>query len=310
MNEFDEFSCWRAPNQGLELIQEPHGVLVCQNGDAYLARGWKLNSDLISIIQSFLDAGFSCLIREGHPRRENRKKGVDYIGFSATTSDWWVAVLDKSSGQVPVMRITVTKKLRDFLITTGISFVWETAGGRNIFIDRAILSDFLALLSDRPHNKQFEEPYENSFLNNHRSGIENETSLQSLVIDAIAKGKIGILGNVICLHANPRWRRKVDGLDPQIFDIPDIVVETAESLWILELKLNEIGDSAIDQAARYATNSECIRLANGRNIHAVTLGHRCSIKSIQRFPTARGLTVEVWLYTWSVLEGIHISKLI
>ena len=95
-------------------------------------------------MRSFIDAavasGFTTLIRSQHPQPNRRAKGVKYIGFSRTSHERWVAVLDQYSPAAglqgeTVRRFTVEQAYRSVLDLSGIPYAQERGGGRNLFVE-------------------------------------------------------------------------------------------------------------------------------------------------------------------------------
>lgn len=312
MNE----STYSFPDHGIHLTQRGDGVLVEQNGQSYLARKWKLNEDLINVIAKFLDAGFSCLIRKRHPQPSKRTGGVDYIGFSLDESSSWLAVVDQYSRKCPIegttgdriKRVTVKSLFRDLLTAGRVPFSWENAGGKNMFV--AVEDIALLLQTINPATaRDIKQPATGQRSTLRPPALTTERQLQTLFADSIRSGvHNATLGVVTSVLENPHWQNTAGGLNPQIRDIPDVLAVTAETLWVFELKLNEVGVQATHQVVRYVTNPACQEQARGRRVEAVTVGHRKSAElKDKKTYLAKEIEVALWTYSWSAERGLELS---
>ena len=295
-------------SNGVRLTEIEEGIIVTQDGQQYLARKWRLNDDLLGLITKFINAGFECLIRSTHPQVKNRTSGVAYIGFSASKSEPWLAVIDQHSKQNPIRRITVNSLFRDLLTEAKIPYRWENAGGKNMFVATQDIDILLEAI-----NPEFARNVilPTSKRNTHSilpSALAREEMLQSLLVSDIHDNKYkDIFGNVSSVNVNPRWRTHADSLDPQLWDIPDVIVETPTTIWVLELKLNEVGVQAADQVARYVLNPACDALASGRDIRAITIGHRLSPDLVNSNTICcRGVDVLLWTYSFNSYRGLQL----
>lgn len=82
---------------GIEIEILAEGLLVRQSGEAYVARSWELSQSTVELINSAIDAGLGCMIRDDHPRRNARwpnPRGVVYLGFSPSPTLQWSVALD------------------------------------------------------------------------------------------------------------------------------------------------------------------------------------------------------------------------
>lgn len=81
----------------IEVKDFDHGLLVRQGGEAYVARNWQLTSATEELIETAIDAGLGCMIRDDHPRRNSRwpnTRGVVYLAFSQTPTTQWSLAID------------------------------------------------------------------------------------------------------------------------------------------------------------------------------------------------------------------------
>ncbi len=290
--------------QDARFTEVEGGLIVKQAGEQYLARGWRLTPELIGTVEAFFEHGCPHLIRLNHPMPENRTKGVDYLGFSRSPTEMWVAVIDQYSGRPSIDRVTVQKRFRDILIGAKFPFAWETSGGKNIFIERRDLPDLLALLTP-------EIIAEAETRRKRRNGtaralarspmIVSEDELQEKLAGELREKRFSeIFGEVAKVIEHPRWGRRMLGPRPQTTDIPDVILFTDKTMLILELKLNEVDTQALHQVANYAANDEAARLAEGRKIQAVVIGHRLN-PEVGRAENRQinGVSIPIFLYSLS-----------
>jgi len=90
------------------------GLLVHQDGRAYIARGWRLNKETRQLIKACLEAGFVCMIQDGHPRTSNQlpicTKGVIKLSFSISPQHRWSIAVESAKNGTDY-RLAVLNKL-------------------------------------------------------------------------------------------------------------------------------------------------------------------------------------------------------
>lgn len=85
---------------GLAIEQRPDGLLIAQDGRAYIARDWRLTKDVARIVDLALGAGLTNMIQNGHPQESKllpHGDGADYMTFSNAAAHRWIFVLDMDS---------------------------------------------------------------------------------------------------------------------------------------------------------------------------------------------------------------------
>ncbi|WP_201829194.1 hypothetical protein [Microvirga zambiensis] len=265
----------------VRFVERPGKGLIVEQGDQkYLARGWRLTPEFEATVRKILDHGLTCLIRrmQPSPKHLNTDKGVEYIGFSRTANERWVMVLDQYSGRPSIDRITVEKGYRDVLADAKVPFVWETSGGQNIFVESKYVRELLAALTSEAIEAVEHQRGLSPSVSWGRSGlIVSEAALQSALALSLRAGLFNeFFGSVIKVVEHPRWGRIENGALPYKLDIPDIILLTKETMFILELKVNQIGTQSIHQAIRYLDNPSALLLAEGRQLQGVVIGPRLS----------------------------------
>lgn len=82
---------------GIEIDQLEEGLLVSQAGQAYVARNWRLTEPVAELIETAIDSGLTCMIRDDHPRANARwpnTRGTVYLAFSPSPDHQWSVAID------------------------------------------------------------------------------------------------------------------------------------------------------------------------------------------------------------------------
>ncbi|KHA53115.1 endonuclease NucS domain-containing protein [Sulfitobacter geojensis] len=82
---------------GIEAETLEEGLLVRQDGHAYVARNWQLSPATEELIETAIGSGLGCMIRNDHPRRNARwpnTRGVVYLAFSPDPGKQWSVAID------------------------------------------------------------------------------------------------------------------------------------------------------------------------------------------------------------------------
>jgi hypothetical protein len=156
--------------------------------------------------------------------------------------------------------------------------IWETAGGKNLFLPIDFLHSFLDALDDATLEAVTEGRRHATTKPGQlcQSGIVSERQLQDLLVQQIlAQEHFDVFGRVQRIQVNPVWVRLCSGeLIGSGRDIPDLVVETADQVFIVELKKAGIGYAEIHQLHRYLANPSLLSLAGHRPITGILIGDR------------------------------------
>ena len=121
------------PKHSLELSNTARGVLVRQDGDAYVAKGWELSESVLKVVETALRCGLACMIQNRHPqpsKREPMGDGAIYLSFARRSTEYWVLGLNDNAGldrrnRSSVERILFNKNYRHALIQADIPFQVE-----------------------------------------------------------------------------------------------------------------------------------------------------------------------------------------
>jgi hypothetical protein len=82
---------------GIEAEDFEQGLLIRQGGSSYIARNWRLSSATEELIETAIEAGLGCMIRNDHPRVNARwpnTRGVVYLAFSPDAQKQWSVAID------------------------------------------------------------------------------------------------------------------------------------------------------------------------------------------------------------------------
>jgi hypothetical protein len=149
---------YQAYPNGIEVEEVEGGLLVRQRGEAYVARNWRLTAPFERLIQTALESGLGCMIREDHPLRKARwpnERGVVYLAFSAAPDlQWSVAIDTFRAGRGDYGHAVFNGKYHTQFVEKGIPFVFE---GRNktsghLVVARDTVIPTLKALSDFDHS--------------------------------------------------------------------------------------------------------------------------------------------------------------
>jgi hypothetical protein len=231
------------PNLNTEIWNTKDGLIYRQGGSQCLAKKWRVSPPIIEFMDVALLRGFKCLFQKNHPRKENWVPGVDYISFSRDFEHSWVFAIDQYSGRPDIDSVTFQKHYRRFIHKSGCPYVWETHGGKNIFVEHKYFEKVLDNLDEKSTH------YVETVLRNARTGLVyssktgviSESQLELLLMEAELDSFVGMqLKNKISIR--PRWGRH----------IPDIVAYSKRGdIVIFELKKDPGGPQALSQLMRY-----------------------------------------------------------
>ena len=121
----DAVKQYRWDNEGLILTEIlDAGVVVEQNGRAYLAKNMNLNSETIAIFEIGIRLGYTAAIQQGHPKTSNLLpygEGVGYLSLAKSYKDQWAISIYKDK-KINSLHILINKRYREILTRLGICF--------------------------------------------------------------------------------------------------------------------------------------------------------------------------------------------
>lgn len=237
---------YQAYPNGILVEEVEGGLLVRQRGEAYVARNWQLTAPVERLIQTALESGLGCMIREDHPLRKARwpnARGVVYLAFSAAPElQWSVAIDTFRAGRGDYGHAVFNGKYHTQFVEKGIPFVFE---GRNktsghLVVARDSVIPTLKALSDFDH----------SVLALNRTVHQGDGFTTEYVIQH----------SIIANWEQTPWGERYDivqdefpvdgGLTSRRIDI--LARERLTGDWlIIELKRAEARPAAVDQVADY-----------------------------------------------------------
>lgn len=147
--------CWNEYND-LKLSELEAGILVSQNGAAYIARNWRLTDQVSEVVQWALDSGLHWLIQNGHPKESHRYphgNGGNYISFSPVQDNLWVFAIDEQSPsnrkeRNDVRQAVFQKKYRAIFSEHGIRFEIESRNTKNLLVKNPDLREAVAVAAN------------------------------------------------------------------------------------------------------------------------------------------------------------------
>ena len=114
---------YRWDEHGLVLSEIPDtGVVVEQNGRAYLAKNINLSSETIAIFEIGIRLGYTVAIQQGHPKTSNLLpygEGVGYLSLAKSYKDQWAISIYKEK-KVNSLHILINKRYQEILTHLGI----------------------------------------------------------------------------------------------------------------------------------------------------------------------------------------------
>jgi hypothetical protein len=141
---------WSATD--LELEASADGIILRQNGSAYLAREWALTEQVDSFVEACVDAGLGCFIRHSHPKVSNRANGVHYLCASRAADERWVVGIDQYSPKArktgdQIQRLIVENHYGFALQRAGLRIDWQSSSANNIHVPFSELAHLLTVLA-------------------------------------------------------------------------------------------------------------------------------------------------------------------
>ncbi len=142
----------------IELEEIAEGVLVKQNSEAYVARGWQLTGPVVELVETALRSGLNWMIREEHPRRNSRwpnTRGTVYLAFSPTREQQWSLAIDTFSKSKGDFGFAVFNgKYHEQFVRHDIPFKFEARnkGAGHLVVERQSILPTIRQLADFEHN--------------------------------------------------------------------------------------------------------------------------------------------------------------
>ena len=153
-----DVSASRSFTNGISLGELSDGLLVRQGDEAYVARNWRLSPTVEELIETAIDAGLGCMIRDDHPRRNSRwpnPRGVVYVAFSPASTLQWSLAIDTSNPKTGNFGFgAFNGKYHEQFLAAGIPFKFEgrnkTAG--HLVVQRDLVMPTLQALATFDHS--------------------------------------------------------------------------------------------------------------------------------------------------------------
>jgi hypothetical protein len=257
------------PDFDLTLAEVPAGVQVTQHGRAYLARRWRLTSDVRLVIESALDHGLTHVWQQGHPSGDDSH----HISFSFShDASSWVFVIGSEARPPGLRCVTFHKRLKEYFKSSGLGWVWswETAGGKNILVEPRDLDSVLDVL---PLGQIQQGTLPTLF----RGRTETRSNAPTYFKDEMAL-ELEIFSSLVrCGSAAGDVQRQRQFAPNNAFDVasrPDILVAASPLLVVMELKLHRAGEPEMAQLQRYLANTKLAAAFGSLRRHGVLVADR------------------------------------
>ena len=281
----------------IEAVLEdvPGAIEITQRGNTYRARKWQLTDELVEVIQTAVQFGYSALWVDGHPSRPYLRggpqflKGSHHITFARSHGERWVFVVDGAANPPVPRDVTFNKGLRDFLERIGQAHAWEHSGGHNLRVPREQFREVLRQL-DADTVEGLQRPSIRETYTGVRpiTDIHNEAQLQIRIEEAwrpLATAATYLL----------------DSLEPVDGYFPDIVVDAgAHGVIVVELKYSHAGGVEVNQLEKYLRLSTLRTRANGRSLRGALVARDFNLETVEQ---ANSPATSIALYAFSQANG-------
>ena len=172
----------------------------------------------------------------------------------------WVFVIGTEAKPPDLRCVTFNKRLKEYFKHSGFGWIWswETAGGKNILVDP---EDFPSVLERLPFDmiREGRLPTISSSSKSRSSNnyFQREAELESELVRLLRSEP----NQVPHLDCQRRFSPN-SAFEPA--SIPDIIIEEAGRVLIVELKLHEAGEVEISQIQRYLSNKDLAQAYAGK----------------------------------------------
>ncbi|PVE25787.1 hypothetical protein DC522_03165 [Microvirga sp. KLBC 81] len=253
------------PEGDIRITTDAKGLFVSQHGRSYLAREWRLTSEVLEVLQTALEFGLTHLWQEGHPS----KSESHHISFSFSHApQTWVFVIGKEAKPPNVRWVTFHQKFKGYLREGGFldegsrKAEWENSGGKNILVRPEYLHPVLSYLPlDDIKAGQLPQIDKSGVLDPHRTYIKREKDLED-ELEAMLRAH----PKVRSVARQRQYLPNVTG-DPRC--IPDLIVDIGSEVLVLELKPGNTSEADVAQPCRYRVNKALVAEYQGRSVRAV-----------------------------------------
>ncbi|MDA8723985.1 hypothetical protein N9M90_04240 [Alphaproteobacteria bacterium] len=262
----------------LELTETESGILVQQDGREYLARKWKLTSQVNEIIDTAISNGFTSLWVDRHPSTSS----AHYICFSRDHAKPWEFLIGGEANPPDVKCITVNKALRSPLSAISDDLIWQNFGGKHLYIEstKEKLLWIIGLIKQIPRQTLVSTRKARQLKSREvrEVGFQLEKHLEDYVYELLLSKGHHVIRQPKAFKSNRAIERN---------SIPDLILEDEKNIFIVELKPNATDVADLHQLKRYATNKEIIARYKGKLINPVLLTgyfHKEIITEAKAFP--------------------------
>lgn len=226
----------------LAISEHEQGLLIQQGGERYIARNWVLTDQVKAFISECIRHGLGCAIRYRHPAPNIRMtKGINWIGFSRTPAERWVAVIDEFCPKVTrpskvMQRIVINKHYRGIVERAGINYWFQSSNVNNIHVDFADMPAAVRVCAKNAEvveralkTRQWEEA-------KRAIGLMVESHLEEYIVNNWQKQNFG---------------RKLTFVGNQVKHMDIVARDEGKRFYVFELKRGPAGIEVYDQLIRY-----------------------------------------------------------
>lgn len=281
---------------GASFVDVDGALEITQNGCTYRARKWRLTPELIEVIDTAIEFGFSAFWVKGHPSSPYKNggfrflQGSHHITFARAHGERWVFVVDGSASPPVPRDVTFNRGLRDFLDRIGQAHSWEHSGGHNLRVPRGSLRSVLERLDattlDQMH---LAKPSVEYFGARPVTDMYREEDLQRRIEEEWRP-------LAAAMNFTLSARAVIDG------PIPDLVLHIGSwGILVVELKFAHAGGVELDQLRKYLSLPSLGTMAQGKRLHGVLIARDFNRSLID---VANVDTSTISLYSFGQNQGV------
>lgn len=272
----------------LKITENNLGLEISQNGRVYVAKNWRLTSDVLNVVKAGRASGLRCHWQEGHPSGHHSH----HISFSFSHErNSWVFVLGAEARPPGIVCVTFNKRFKEVFRQSEFGLSWESAGGNNILVPYA---DFSSVINALDFSQTNLFPRQANQSNMHRSiGFQSETELESALLSSLSS-RFDRFDRQISFPSEDRFKFR---------DRLDFVLINDQSAILCEIKLHEGDEAALAQVKRYASNKVIQSRYAPRKVSGILIADRFSDEVRQNAPAEP----EISLYTYHETPTVTLS---
>jgi len=310
------------PSADISIEEVEFGVNVTQKGRTYLAKKWGLTNKVCEYIDLALHHNLACTYQKGHPHEKNFNThpdgGVQYIAFSRRWEEKWVMSIDQYSGRPDIKQVTFEKSYHQAIKLSQSHWVWETHGGKNIFVPYEEVPEILTLITsdvidDVEHGRLGRDRTRERV---QRTNIITENDLQQAIVEAVQDRSLEqFFGKITHHREKPQFQADEDNRftlgslgQARTRLIPDLILVGKSDFTILELKKGSASLPEIQQLLSYGDCKDAKKWANGKHIHCALVAERFTDSAIKGAAEFDDPSFSLALYQFSFDKALTLAQ--